>query len=1190
MPTTRGMRDAGQVLPLTRAQLDVWLSQQIGDLAEEWQTSCFVVISDAVDPDVLERAIRHVVREAEALRAVPFEADGEVCQEIIADPEFDIEFRDFSSLADPTREAYRRAADIQRIRLPSPGPLFRFALFRTRADEFYWFLCVHHIVVDGSTYALFASRVARVYSALVSGATVPPTPFGTLRELVECELEYQKSSDYRDDLIFWSKNLPSRSGPRQQLPQVDAGGDSYTASTPVALDPVVLDRIDKLSQTLGVDRTSIIAAACALLVRAWTGSGPEVALDFPVSRRTTPKLRTIPGMVSGFVPLVLQVAPDSSFIDFCGHVAHRIRETMPHQRFPVQAPRTGRVVVNFVPWTAVAPFHGAKATLVYTAYGHLENFGLFFINDGGRLMLSTAGRGRPFGNFGAADIAARLERVLAAMVADPGRRLSTVDPLDAPERAALDEWGNRIAITAPVAASASLPALFAAQVARCPEAVALVYAGQSWSYRQLDEAASRLGLLLAARGVGAGHVVALMFERSAQAIIAILAVLKSGAAYLPIDPAQPPARVELVMKDAAPVAVLSTPELAGRLDGYQIPVLTVDHVDLEPSCGNVELVLPTSDDIAYILYTSGTTGVPKGVAITHQNVAQLTSSLASGLACAIGQVWSQCHPYAFDISVFEIWGALLHGGRLVVVPEAVTHSPEDLRELLISQEIAVLTQTPSAAAALPSHGVAPTALVLGGEACPAEVADRWAGGRVTVNAYGPTETTMYVSMSAPLMPGRESVPIGLPVPGAALFVLNDWLQPVPVGVPGELYVAGRGVGCGYVNRTALTASRFIACRFGQPGERMYRTGDMVRWNTQGALEFVGRADEQLKVRGFRIEPGEVEAVLLQHPGVAQAVVSASNGTQLVGYVVLEPATDDADIAAQLRGFVGQRLPPFMVPAVVMVLESLPLTTNGKLDRPALPAPEFVSAAAYRAPRDQRDTLLANLFGEVLGRAPVGIDDGFFDLGGHSLTVIGLVARIRAELDVEVPIKAVFEAPTVAQLADWLDEYQCRGVRAAPVARPRPERIPLSWAQSRLWFLHKFEGPSATYNIALALRLTGTLDVAALGAALGDVVARHESLRTVFAETDGVAYQQILPAETVQIPMTAAELADGQQLADAVSAAAGYRFDLATEIPLQAALIEVSATEHVLVLVIHHIAADGASLAPLANDLATAYAA
>ncbi|MCV7076822.1 amino acid adenylation domain-containing protein [Mycobacterium szulgai] len=1193
MPTPLGIRDAGQTLPLTRAQLDVWLSQQIGCLVEEWQTSCFVVIAGAVDPDVLERAIRHVVREADALRAVPFEADGEIRQEIIADPEFDIEFRDLTSRADPVGEAYRRAAELQRAQLPLTGPLFRFALFRTRADEFYWFLCVHHIVVDGSTYALFASRVARVYSAMVSGAAIPPTPFGTLRELVECELEYEKSSDYQDDLAYWSNNLPAQSGPCQQLPQAAEGCDSYTASAPVELNPVILARIDELSQTLGVDRTSIIAAACALLVRAWTGSGPEVALDFPVSRRTTPKLRTIPGMVSGFVPLVLQAAPNYSLIDFCEHVEHRIRDAVAHQRFPVRTPQAGRVVVNFAPWTAVAPFHGARAKLVYTAYGHLDNFGLFFINDGGRLLLSTAGRGRPFADFGATDIAARLERVLAAMAAEPGRRLSAVDPLDAQERAVLDGWGNWTAVTPPAAAAGSLPALFAAQVARSPEAVALVHAGQSWSYRQLDDTANRLAWVLASRGVGTGDVVALMFERSAQAIIAILAVLKSRAAYLPIDPAQPPARVGLVMKDAAPVAVLSTTELAGRLGEYQVPVITVDDFDPEFDYGQAELVPPAGDDIAYILYTSGTTGVPKGVAITHQNVTQLTVSLAAGLPSAIGQVWSQCHPYAFDVSVFEIWGALLHGGRLVVVPEAVTRSPEELRALLISQEVAVLTQTPSAAAALPPHGVAPTALVLGGEACPAEVVDRWADGRVTVNAYGPTETTMYVSMSAPLKRGAGVVPIGVPVPGAALFVLDDWLRPVPVGVPGELYVAGRGVGCGYVNRTALTASRFVACPFGppgHPGQRMYRTGDVVRWNSRGALEFVGRADEQLKVRGFRIEPGEVETALMLHPAVAHAVVSAGNDTQLVGYVVLEPGTEDGDIAAQLRGFVGQRLPPFMVPAVVMVLETLPLTANGKLDRNALPAPEFVSAAAYRGPRDQRDALLARLFGEALGLEPVGIDDGFFDLGGHSLRAIRLVARIRAELDVEVPIRAVFEAPTVAQLADWLDVHRGRGVRAAVVAQARPERIPLSWAQSRLWFLHKFEGPSATYNIPLALRLTGGLDVAALGAALGDVVGRHESLRTVFAEADGVAYQQILPAETVQVPLIATELTDGRELADAISAAAGYRFDLATEIPLRAGLIEVSATEYVLVLVMHHIAADGASLAPLASDLAAAYAA
>ncbi|HTM85792.1 MAG TPA: condensation domain-containing protein, partial [Mycobacterium sp.] len=389
---------------------------------------------------------------------------------------------------------------------------------------------------------------------------------------------------------------------------------------------------------------------------------------------------------------------------------------------------------------------------------------------------------------------------------------------------------------------------------------------------------------------------------------------------------------------------------------------------------------------------------------------------------------------------------------------------------------------------------------------------------------------------------------------------------------------------------------------------MYRTGDVVRWTAAGLLEYVGRADEQVKIRGFRVEPGEVAAVLGAHPGVAQAVVVAYSADdaaekQLVGYVQPRAevgaaawgvaggdAAGTAELATEVRRYAATRLPEFMVPAAVMVLEALPLTVNSKVDRRALPAPQFVSGMPYRVPRDPREAVLAALFAEVLKVARVGIDDSFFDLGGHSLSATQLVARIRAELGVEVPIRAVFDAPTVAQLADWLATHAGAQLRAPLVPRQRPPRMPLSFAQTRLWFIHKFQGPSATYNIPLAIRLTGSLDSAALTSAIGDVVARYESLRTVFAEADGTPWQQILPAEEVDVPVPVTEVSGSQQVATAVADAAGHRFDLASQIPLRAQLLRVSPTEHVLVLLLHHIAGDGASLTPLAQDLATAYAA
>src|SRR6185312_1394092 len=461
-------------------------------------------------------------------------------------------------------------------------------------------------------------------------------------------------------------------------------------------------------------------------------------------------------------------------------------------------------------------------------------------------------------------------------------------------------------------------------------------------------------------------------------------VLKTGAAYLPIDPAVPAARLQFMIADAAPIAAITTADLRSRLDGSDLVVIDVNDpaVDTQPG---TELPAPAPDDVAYMIYTSGTTGVPKGVAVTHHNVTQLLQSLHADLPAGPGQVWSQWHSLAFDVSVWEIWGAQLHGGRLVVIPESVASSQDDLHDLLVAEQVSVLHQTPSAVRMLSPEGLQDTALVVAGEACPVEVVDRWAPGRVMINAYGPTEATIYGAMSVPLTPGSGVVPIGSPVPGGATFVLDKWLRRVPAGVVGELYVAGRGVAGGYVRRAGLTASRFVACPFGQPGARMYRTGDLVRWGADGQLQYLGRADEQVKIRGYRIELGEIQAALAALAGVAQAAVIAREDRpgdkRLVGYVTETIAGAVDPVAA--RAALAEQLPPYMVPSAVMVVDALPLTVNGKLDKRALAAPDYQHTGGYRAPADAVEEALAGIYAQVLGLDRVGVDDSFFDLGGDS---------------------------------------------------------------------------------------------------------------------------------------------------------------------------------------------------------------
>ncbi|MGN6334847.1 AMP-binding protein, partial [Mycobacterium sp.] len=654
--------DSG-VFPLMRGQLDIWLAQETGRCGARWQLGYLLRIEGTVEPDLLERAIAQVVREAEPLRAAFFEVDGQVFQKTVDYPDVELARYDLTGSQDPVQDAYRLASSIQRTLMPLTGPLFKFALLQTRVDEFYWFVCCHHIVADGIGLALVCHRIVDVFNAMASGAPIPPAFFGSLSDLIDCESEYEASTDYLDDQAYWTENLPPESEPRYGLAPATDGRDPYVSSVPVQLDPVVVAGIHELSQALGVRRSSVITAACALLVHGCDVESSGVVLDFAVSRRVRPEARTVPGMVTGDVPLVLKASPGSAVAGFCEHVDTRLREALQHQRFPVRsiankthlrssAQTSNRVIVNFIPTTHLGDLAGAPASGTLTHTNLVDQLGLFFYRDDDQLFLSTAGAGQLFSNCDVHDLVKRLERVLVAMTADPGRRLSSVDVLDEGEHARLGEVGNRAVLSKPAGTAVSFPVLFAARVAQMPEAVALVCGERSWTYRELDEAANRLAHLLAGQGVGPGQGVALLVPRSAEAVVAMLAVLKAGAAFVPIDPAVPAARVQFVLADAAPIAAITSAELRSRLDGHDLLVIDVNDPRIEAQ-PRTALPAPGAEDLAYLIYTSGTTGVPKGVAVTHGNVTQLLGSLEVGLPGS--GVWSQCHSLAFDVSVWEIF-------------------------------------------------------------------------------------------------------------------------------------------------------------------------------------------------------------------------------------------------------------------------------------------------------------------------------------------------------------------------------------------------------------------------------------------------------------------------------------------------------------------------------------------------------
>nr|WP_083341803.1 non-ribosomal peptide synthetase [Mycobacterium talmoniae] len=752
---------------------------------------------------------------------------------------------------------------------------------------------------------------------------------------------------------------------------------------------------------------------------------------------------------------------------------------------------------------------------------------------------------------------------------DPARRLLSIDLLDGGEHARLDEWGNRAVLSAPATTSVSIPVLFAEQVTRAPEAVALTFAGRSMTYRELDEAATRLAHVLVGQGAGPGEYVALLFSRSAEAIVAILAVLKSGAGYLPIDPMHPDARIEFMLNDAAPITAITTNELLPRLGGFDGPVIDINHPRINGYPGTA-LPTPAADDIAYIIYTSGTTGVPKGVAVTHRNVTQLLALTDTDLLRA--GAWTQCHSLAFDYSVWEIFGALLGGGRLIVVPESVACSPDDMHALLIAERVSVLSQTPWAAAMLSPEGLESTTLVVAGEACPPEVVDRWASGRLMVNAYGPTETTVYASMSAPLAPGMGVPPIGSPVPGAALFVLDQWLRPVPVGVAGELYVAGGGLACGYVGRAALTGSRFVACPFGGPAARMYRTGDVVCWRADGQLEYVGRADEQVKIRGYRIELGEIQAALAGLDGVGQAVVIAREAhpgdKRLVGYV-----TGGADPAG-MRAALAEQLPPYMVPAAVVVLDELPLTPNGKLDKRALPTPEYTEAGRYRAPGSPTEEILAGIYAQVLGLDRVGVDDSFFELGGDSILSMHVAARARAA-GLRCRPRDVFVERTVARLARVAEGEAGLAEDGDEGVGPAPLTPIMCW-------LRGVGGPVEQFNQTVLVQAPAGVTEADVVALLQALLDHHPMLR--LRVDDWVTDWSLWVPGAGSVDAHAC-LHTVDALSDVELLLARLRLNPAAGVMLSP--LWVASTEQ-LVLTVHHLAVDGVSWRILLEDLNIAW--
>jgi amino acid adenylation domain-containing protein len=812
-------------------------------------------------------------------------------------------------------------------------------------------------------------------------------------------------------------------------------------------------------------------------------------------------------------------------------------------------------------------------------------------------------------------LVSHLERLLAAAAAAPRTPVAELPLLAAGEAAQiLLEWNDTAILPAPPARETSLHQLFEAQAARTPEAVALLAAdGSRLTYRELDARAEGLARRLRALGVGPEVLAGVMMDRTPDLIVALLAVLKAGGAYVPIDPAYPAPRVAFMLESSGAAVLLTRRSLlaalAGGLPPAAVPLFLDAGWETEPEPPELPAVPPVSGTLAYIIYTSGSTGTPKGVALSHRSAVAFLHWARAVYSPDEFALVLAATSVCFDLSIFEIFATLAWGGALALVENALA-----LPAHPAAGEITMINTVPSAMAELVRAGAIPPrvrTVNLAGEALKGALVrgiyERTSAGKV-YNLYGPSEDTTYSTFA--LMPrGVISPTIGRPLAGTRAYVLDGALAPVPAGVPGAVYLSGDGLARGYLGRPDLTADRFIPDPFGPPGTRLYRTGDLARFRPDGELDFLGRIDHQVKVRGFRIELGEVEAALAGLPAVKESAVLAlpepgGEGLRLTAFVV---PTGSIPPLAELRAALRRILPEHMVPTAFTFLPELPLTPNGKLDRRALerlaPADEAPAGidAGRGAPRTPVEELLAGLWCEVLGVERVGIDDSFFDLGGHSLLVTRVISRLRQTFGVDLPMRALFEAPTVAALARRVEEARDRdrdhrGLELPPL-RPAPRDgrgFPLSYAQGRLWLLERLEPGSAQYNMPQVLELRGALEPAALAAALAAIVRRHEVLRTRFAEADGEPVQIPEPAPPFVLPQVDLSALAGKERLEAAgrlaTAEAMQPFDLSQPPLLRAVLLRLGGEEHRLLLTVHHIASDGWSQGILDRELAALYAA
>jgi amino acid adenylation domain-containing protein len=1237
-------------LVLSFAQQRLWFLEQLGNLGSTYHIPMRLRLRGGLDRGALARSLDRIVARHEALRTTFPAVDSEPVQHVAPVEESAFQLVEHDLRASPDAEGELRGIMSDEAGAPfdlAQGPLFRGRLARMAADDHVLLLTMHHIVSDGWSTGVLFRELGALYAAFARGEPdpLPPLPVQYAdyaawhRRSVEGDV-LEAQAAYWTRTLAGAPELLELPADRPRPPRQDFAG----ASLQIELDEALTAALRTLSQRHGTTLFMTLLAGWAVVLARLSGQG-DVVVGTPSAGRGSSEVEGLIGFFVNTLALRVDVSGAPTVAELLGRVREGALEAQRHQDLPFE-----QVVERVRPARSLShtPLFQVMLAWQEMSGGDLELPGIAAAPLDGveeaaapfDLTLSLAPHGRRIAGtltyatalFDRATVerhAAYLRRALEAMAADENQALDLLPLLPETERRlVLEDWNDT---DAAFPAGACVHDLFRAQAARTPESVALSWRGERWTYAELEVRANRLANALRRRGVGPEVRVGICLLRTPELVAAMVGVLGAGGAYVPLDPAYPRERLGYMLEDAGVTLVITESSLADRLpeDVAALLLLDLDRDAIAAESAAAPESGAGPENLSHVIFTSGSTGRPKGVMIRHSSVVVLLHWLRENVTDEERSSVLFSTSINFDVSVAEVFGMLAWGGKLVIAENA-------LELATLNEEVVHVSMVPSAAAELLKSGGIPASvktLNLGGEALPNALAQGLYGLETVEkvgNLYGPTEDTTYSTYYV-VPRGAEQVLVGTPVANTRAYVLDHHLQPVPAGVVGELYLAGDGLSRGYANRPAMTAERFIPCPFGEPGARMYRVMDRVRWKESAsvrecvsagvgdspgaaneqrdqppftpalphsrthALEYLGRIDFQVKVRGYRIELGEIEARLAEHPGVRAPVVlvreDAPGDRRLVAYYLAdEPVAVDA-----LKSHLASRLPGYMVPAAYVWMEAYPLTPNGKTDRRALPAPEGDAYAArqYEAPAGETEQAVAAIWGEVLGVERVGRGDDFFALGGHSLLAVRVVSRVRQALGVEAAPGDLFERPVLADFARGLESAaRSEATAIVPVERSGP--LALSFAQQRLWFLEQLGNLGSTYHIPMLLRLRGTLDRGALVRSLDRIVARHEALRTAFPAVDGEPVQHIVPAEESVFRLVEHDLrasADAEdELRRLVQDEASAPFDLEHGPLVRGRLVRRAADDHVLLMTMHHIVSDAWSMGVLFRELGELYAA